>query len=96
MGNLKITYEGNIADESHYSIVDAITYASLHPELWKVKKDTEGRKQEIMSRTDLSDKCGSCKSAQPVGTSCYVTCDKGYVCRPRSTKKCTQYERRDE
>ena len=93
---MKIIYEGNLADESHYSIMDAITYASLHPELWKIRKSEEERKAEVMSRTDLEDKCGSCKFAKAMGSTCYVTCDKGYVCRPRSTKKCTQYEVREE
>ena len=93
---MKIIYEGNLADESHYSIMDAITYASLHPELWKIRKSEEEHKAEVMSRTDLEDKCGSCRYAKAMGSTCYVTCDKGYVCRPRSTKKCTQYEVREE
>lgn len=93
---MKIIYEGNLADESHYSIMDAITYASMHPELWKIRKSEEEHKAEVMSKTSLDDKCGSCKFTKEMGTTCYVTCDKGYVCRPRSTKKCTQYERREQ
>lgn len=88
---MKITYERDIADETPCSILDAIAYACQHPELWHIRKS----KRELLAetrKTDLEGKCGGCRHSAPMGTTCYVTCAKGYVCRPRSQKCCKQYE----
>ena len=60
-------------------------------------------RHERMSRTDLTDKCGSCKHFCPVyktfvtGTDsvCHGNCNKGKVHRSRTTVKCKEYERKD-
>lgn len=91
---MKIIYEGEIQDETLCSKYDAIAYASRHPELWKVRRSKEEAKELAMKDTNLDGKCGSCKHSTPMGTSCYITCEKGYVCRPRSQKKCNSYERK--
>lgn len=92
---MKITYEREISEETVCAKYDAIAYASQHPELWKIRKS----KREMLAetkKTDLEGKCGSCKKASPMGTTCYVTCALGYVCRPRSQKGCKHYERAKE
>lgn len=93
---MKLYCEVNLKDRSPLSIQDAIAYACRHDELWQVRLSKKEQREEMPKHTSLEGKCGSCKSSQPVGDTCYVTCDKGFVCRPRSTKKCTQYERKEQ
>lgn len=61
-------------------------------------------REDRMKRTDLTDKCGSCKHFCPVyrkfigGTDslCYGTCAKGRADRTRTTPICKDYERRNK
>lgn len=77
--------------------LDAMARASRDESLWREIKTAEARRAEIMARTDLCDKCGSCKYFEPTphkANKSYGVCHKGHVSpRSRSIKKCVLYER---
>ena len=61
-------------------------------------------KQERMAKTDLTDKCGSCKYFCPFVTHymngtkslCHGNCSKGKTYRSRTNPCCKDYERTDK
>lgn len=53
-------------------------------------------REEVMSRTDLSNKCGSCKYFQQFEGKTYGTCGAGCLTAFRSKRCCTRYERSEE
>lgn len=90
--------EVNLKDKSPSSIRDAIAYANTHDEVWHVKLSKQERKELIMSRTDLTNRCGSCTFFKPFdglycGSSCYGECKMGHTCGARTRKACKKYER---
>lgn len=61
-------------------------------------------RHERMERTDLTDKCGSCKYFRPIhkyylgsGTEslCHGSCEKMKASDSRTNPKCKEYERKD-
>ena len=78
--------------------LDAMARASRDESLWREIKTPEARRAEIMARTDLCEKCGSCKYFEPTphkANKSYGICHKGYVSpRGRTSKACKQYERK--
>ncbi len=70
--------------------------AAINNNRWR---EVESR-AERFKKTDLTDKCGSCKYFKPMkdfgGSSCYGRCDKGRKLGQRSRPKCMAYERSEE
>lgn len=96
---MKLRCEIEIPDNADaITRLDAMARASRDESLWKEIKTAEARRTEIMARTDLCEKCGSCKFFEPTphkANKSYGICHKGYVSpRGRTSKACKQYERR--
>lgn len=98
---MKLYCEVDIKDKTPLTILDAIAYASRHEELWKIRKTRSEKREEMMSKTDLRGKCGSCIYFQPEKwydgePSCYGKCLKGRAYRQRTVKACKKYERKTD
>lgn len=96
---MRLLCEITIPDNSDYKTkLDAMAEASRNESLWREVKTRDERSAEIMERTDLTSKCGSCKFFNSVKCGrckAYGICTKGYTSpRPRSLKGCSQYERK--
>lgn len=96
---MRLLCEITIPDGADYKTkLDAMAKASRDESLWREVKTREERSAEIMARTDLNTKCGSCKFFKPMKCGrckAYGECLKGLTSpRPRSLKGCNQYERR--
>lgn len=81
-------------DADFYAIEDAKLKAEQNIKWFRVFD-----REERMKNTDLTDKCGSCKyfTLKPDLFSCtYGKCEMGHHgYKPRTQRKCKQYERRD-
>lgn len=93
---LKAELEINVPDDADfYTIEDAKLQAEQNITWYRVHTKTER-----MQRTDLSDKCGSCKyfTLKPdLFSCCYGKCEighKGY--KTRACPKCKKYERKQD
>jgi len=53
-------------------------------------------REDLMEKTNLEGKCGSCKYFKRDGSKAYGYCGKGLNYRQRSTKACKKYERKDD
>lgn len=94
---MMLTCEVNLKDRSPSSIQDAIAYACRHEELWRVKVSKQEQIEEIMSHTDLTNKCGSCQYYRPfLYGAQYGECLKGRKCGARTRRACKEYERKSE
>jgi hypothetical protein len=71
---------------------DADLLTIEHECLTKAKWREVFSRKDIMARTDLSGKCGSCKFFRPQDGTCYGACAKGLNYRQRSSKVCKRYE----
>ena len=96
---MRLLCEITIPDGADYTTkLDAMAKASRDESLWREVKTREERSAEIMARTDLNTKCGSCRFFKPMRCGrckAYGECLKGLTSpRPRSLKGCNQYERR--
>lgn len=94
---MKLKCEIEIPDNADVRTrLDAIANASRHEELWREVHS----KDELKSRTDLANKCGSCVYYRPIerlcGTVCYGKCEMGLQIRPRTTKACKRYRGKEE
>ena len=92
---MKLYCEVNLKDRTPSSILDAIAYACRHEELWKVRLSRQERAEQMKSKTDLRNKCGSCiyfNLFAEGGT--YGKCKAGHTCKPRSSHACKLYERK--
>ena len=93
---MKLYCEVNVKDRSPMSKFDAIAYACKHDELWKYRETRQDKRLRIMQKTNLKNKCGSCRFFRPITENgedtCYGNCSQGRVTRPRTTKACTSYE----
>lgn len=79
---------------------DNYTWADLEDAKLSAKWRKVTGREEIMERTDLKNKCGSCEFFNPLGGTlkCYGNCQKRKVSpRPRTIKACREYkEKKDE
>ena len=59
---MKLVCEIEIPDNADYTTkLDAMANASRNESLWRAIKSRDDRRDEIMARTILEGKCGSCK-----------------------------------
>ena len=96
---MRLVCEVVIPDDADYTTkLDAMAQAARDESLWREVKTRDERRDEMMCRTDLDNKCGSCRFFEPeTHKRCksYGKCSKGYPSpRPRSYKACKKYERR--
>ena len=73
---------------------DNHTYQDLEDAKLSAKWRRVVTREDVIARTDLSGKCGSCKAFRQYEHGCMGNCAKHnwYSPRPRSTKACTLYE----
>ena len=71
---------------------DAMARAARDESLWREVKTLE----EIKSKTNLDNKCGSCVHFCQQKDSVYGTCDAGLTWGQRTRPKCKKYERKAE
>lgn len=93
---MRLYCEVNVKDRSPLSKFDAIAYACKHDELWQFRETRREKRLRMMQKTNLKDKCGSCRYFCPITAdgenTCYGNCSKGRAVRPRTTKGCKEYE----
>lgn len=92
---MKLTCEIAIpASASKRQKLAAIAKAGSDLSMWKESSSID----EIMKKTDLKNKCGSCKyfiSKPDLNSKCYGECAKGrHGYKQRSNRACTLYEER--
>ena len=60
---------------------DAIAYACKHDELWMFKETRREKRLRMMQKTNLKNKCGSCRFFRPITENgedtCYGNCSQG-------------------
>lgn len=88
-----------IPDNADYKTkLDAMAEASRNEALWREVKTREERAKDIMEKTDLVNKCGSCRFFHiHTNKRCksYGDCGLGFTSpRPRSVKACSKYKER--
>lgn len=101
---MRLRCDIEIPDGADYKTkLDAMAEASRNESLWREVKTREERRDEMMSKTSLENKCGSCKFFELTPhkrCKSYGTCKKKGVCRvnprPRSYPACTAYERKKD
>lgn len=77
-------------------VSDTADIASIQDAILSAKWREVFSRKDIMARTDLSGKCGSCKYFKPQDGTCYGACLKGLNYRQRSSKVCKRYERKKD
>ena len=79
-------------------VSDSATWAEIEEAKIGAKWEEIYTLPDRMNRTDLTNKCGSCKYFEPCadfGFGSHGFCNKGRApWRPRSTPKCKDYERK--